>query len=312
MFNAVIENKYFLDDTDGIQKKAFYDNHYYKLDKQGAEGISEELVSLLLSYSNLKEEEFVKYEYGKINNQNGCKSLNFLNKDEEFYNFNELHLIHKKERLDWHIRNFSMKEKIEYTISFIKEICNLDVADYLKKCVTLDYIVKNIDRHFSNLGIIFDSKNDIFKPAPIFDNGASLMSTMSIMRTKSINENLEELKAKPFSDNINEMYEYFGTGFQVNFKELLKELEEKYDIKDKEYGYEQLIILKHQANKLLNSELNLENSLDVKISTLKAEYKIENGKLVLNEAAQKECDKLIEQGIIKDARQYPMYKDMQR
>ena len=108
------------------------------------------------------------------------------------------------------------------------------------------------------------------------------------------------------------MNEYFGPGFQVNFKELLKELEEKYNIKDKEYGYEQLVILKHQANKLLNSELNLENSLDIKISTLKAEYKIENGKLVLNEAAQKECDKLIKEGIIKDARQYPMYKDMQR
>ena len=135
---------------------------------------------------------------------------------------------------------------------------------------------------------------------------------MSIMYTKNIDENLNELKAKPFSDNINDMYEYFGPGFQVDFKHVLEILDKKYNLQKGMYGYEQFIILKHQANKLLNTELNLENSLDVEISRLRAEYKIENGKLILNESAQKECKKLIEQGIITDIRQYPMYKDMQR
>ena len=312
MFNISLEEKYELGDVHGIQSKYLFNNYYYKVDKQGSEGISEELVSLLLKHSSLKDNEYVKYECGLINSKYGCRSLNFIdNEKERLLSFNDLHFQIKGVRLDWYMHNFSMEERINYTINFFKENTGLDITNYLQKCITLDYIVCNIDRHFSNLAIIIDDKN-IFKPAPIFDNGASLMSTMSIMRTKSIDENLEELKAKPFSDNINEMYEYFVPGFQVNFKELLKELEGKYDIKNKKYGYEQLVILKHQANKPLNSELNLENSLDVKISTLKAEYRVENGKLILNEAAQKECDKLIEQGIIKDIKQYPMYKDIQR
>ena len=135
---------------------------------------------------------------------------------------------------------------------------------------------------------------------------------MSIMYTKSIDENLNELKAKPFFDNINDMYEYFGPGFQVDFKRVLEILEKEYNLQKGMYGYEQFIILKHQANKLLVSELNIENTLERKIEKFKTEYKIENGKLILNETAQKECKKLIEQGIITDIRQYPMYKDMQR
>ena len=225
--------------------------------------------------------------------------------------FNELHILKKGERLDWHLRRNTMQEKIEYTINFLKESTGLDVTDYLRKNITLDYIIKNTDRHFSNLGIIV-CDNETFKTAPIFDNGAGLMSNMSIMYTKSIEENLDELKAKPFSDDINNMYEYFGPGFQVDFKHVLEILDKKYNLQKGMYGYEQVLILKYQANKLLASELNIENTLERKIEEFKAEYKIENGKLILNEIAQKECKKLIEQGIITDIRQYPMYKDMQR
>ena len=39
--------------------------------------------------------------------------------------------------------------------------------------VTLDELILNDDRHFNNLGLLFDG--DSFKPAPIFDNGKSLL-----------------------------------------------------------------------------------------------------------------------------------------
>ena len=311
MFNIKIDTNYRIDNINGVQDKFLFNNSYYKIDKTGSEGITEELSSLILSCSTLKPEEYIIYENGFVNSLHSCKSENFLKNSEKFIDFNTLHLTVYDERLDWHLRRNTMQEKIEYTINFLKESTGLDVTDYLRKNITLDYIIKNTDRHFSNLGIIV-CDNETFKTAPIFDNGAGLMSNMSIMYTKSIEENLDELKAKPFSDNINNMYEYFGPGFQVDFKHVLEILDKKYNLQKGMYGYEQVLILKYQANKLLTSELNIENTLERKIEEFKAEYKIENGKLILNEIAQKECKKLIEQGIITDIRQYPMYKDMQR
>ena len=311
MFNIKIDATHNINNAGGIQEKFFYNNEYYKIDKAGAEGIAEELSSQVLICSNLKPDEYVIYEYGTINSQKGCKSANFLTGKEKFINFNTLHNTFFDIRLDYYMRNFSMKEKINYTINFLKETTNIDITDYLRKCITLDYIIKNTDRHFSNLGII-QCEDDSFRPAPIFDNGQSLMSNMSLIRIKTIEENLEELKAKPFNDDINQMYEYFGPGFKVNFKHL-KEILDSYNIKDGEYGYEQLVILKHQANKFLNSELNFENGLEEKIEIFKdISYKIENRKLILNEAAQRECDALIEKGVIANKNQYPAFKDTQR
>ena len=206
---------------------------------------------------------------------------------------------------------FTKKYKYEiiYVINFIKENTGLDITDYLRKCITLDYIVKNPDRHFKNLGI--KESNGEFSVAPIFDNGQGLMSHMKILPYKSIDDNLDEIAFKPFSENINEMYDYFGPGFQVNFKQL-ENLLSQYDIKPNEYGYEQLVILKHQIEKLKNTELDINISLDEKIKRNileKPEYKIIDKKLILNEAAQIECDELIKNGIINNINQYPAYKD---
>lgn len=43
--------------------------------------------------------------------------------------------------------------------------------------ILFDYLICNTDRHFGNFGVIVDSHtNEIIKPAPIFDNGNSLLN----------------------------------------------------------------------------------------------------------------------------------------
>lgn len=276
MFNIDIEGKYFIDGLSGVQPKFLYNNYYYKVDDFGKESITEELVTKVLLFSNLNIEDFVQYEQGIINGKTGCRSLNFLQSNEDFVSFNEMHTRITNERLDWHLRRSNMQEKIEYTTEFIKKHTGVNIEDYLRKNITLDYIVRNVDRHFSNFGLIFNDDGTI-KTAPIFDNGASLMSEMSIMYDRSLEDNITELKAKPFCDNIEEMYKYFGCGFKVDFKSLLVFLENNYKIKKGQPGYEQLIILKHQANKFLESEINYDSDKEIlnerndKITTAKTE-----------------------------------------
>ena len=64
----------------GTQPK-YYDNGYwYKTNNAGYEGLSEYLVSLLLSCSSIKE--YVVYEECLVNGRKGCRSKSFLGKDE--------------------------------------------------------------------------------------------------------------------------------------------------------------------------------------------------------------------------------------
>lgn len=77
----------------------------------------------------------------------------------------------------------TMEERIEYVIRFIDQSCGLNIHAYLSKVLTLDMICLNEDRHLNNLALIM--RGNEFYPAPIFDNGVSLLTA-----NQSVNWNL--------------------------------------------------------------------------------------------------------------------------
>src|SRR5699024_1773101 len=94
-------------------------------------------------------------------------------------------------------------------------------------------IVLNEDRHVNNLAVIFDGTE--FRPAPIFDNGVSLLTAnLSVNWHFSMEENVKRVIARPFSGSHEKMYEYFGKGFSVDWNEFLRWLDEQEDTKEKE------------------------------------------------------------------------------
>ena len=68
----------------------------------------------------------------------------------------------------------TMEERIEYVVRFVWQSCGVDIREYLKKIFTLDMITLNEDRHLNNLAVL--SQGNQFVPAPIFDNGVSLLT----------------------------------------------------------------------------------------------------------------------------------------
>lgn len=186
----------------GTQDK-YYDNGYwYKINSKGYEGLSEYLVSKFLSCTNI--DNYVTYEKCTINGKSGCRSYNFLNPNENFISFQRLFEIYHGGNLSEVIIPLdNPKDRIDYTINFIKDITGFDVRNYLSKVLTLDMITLNIDRHFNNLGLTVDSQKGTYKEAPIFDNGAALFSNYSIFNPKnSFDENLTEAFALPFSSDF--------------------------------------------------------------------------------------------------------------
>ena len=90
-------------------------------------------------------------------------------------------------------------DAINYVINFIKEQTNLDIHEYLANTFCLDMLILNEDRHFNNLGIIYDGTS--FKTAPIFDNGKSFLIG---------NKQNGKAYAKAFSPSFKTNYDYLN------------------------------------------------------------------------------------------------------
>lgn len=221
MFDVKISNDFLVDTegtSDGTQLKFFKDGYWYKEDNEGCEGEVEYLVSKLLTFSTLKKGEYVVYEQGKINGRPGCRSKTFLSPTQSFVTLERLHGNVAGIPLYEKIKEFKgIGAKVAYVLSFCRQTVGLDLSDYFKKVFTLDYIVLNEDRHFHNLGIIMNEDGS-YLPAPIFDNGKSLLNcNPSINRNLPIPENIERVVARPFFGSHRETFEYFGKGFDLDF-----------------------------------------------------------------------------------------------
>ena len=237
MFRTKIDEKYIVAQegtSEGSQVKYRKDDYWYKLDRDGREGLAEYLCSRLLTFSDLEKDEYIIYEQGTINGKPGCRSKNYLSKDEEFITFYRLYFNEYGKNLGNVLANMDrMEDRIEYTCSFMKEYTGLDVRDYLAKIFTLDRIILNEDRHVNNLAVIYDDNG--FRVAPIFDNGRSLLTAnRSVKQHFGIEENVKRVVAKPFSGSQNAMFKYFGEGFKLDYKGALKWLNDEPESRERD------------------------------------------------------------------------------
>ena len=252
MFYENIENQYIVmqeGTSEGTQIKYKKNGYWYKKDSRGNEGLTEYLVSELMRYTSLKGDEYIKYENGIINGVSGCRSKNFLKKDQELITFYRLYYNEMGKNLAAVLNNMErMEERIEYVIAFIKQSCRIDIRDYLKKVFTLDMLVLNEDRHLNNLAIIME--NDSFYPSPIFDNGVSLLTAnQSVNWNFSIEENVKRVTARPFSGSHEKMVNYLGIGFKMNCTEALAWLESEPQSRERDVLIYQIYRYRHLLKK---------------------------------------------------------------
>ncbi|MDE5779358.1 MAG: hypothetical protein K2I10_12775 [Lachnospiraceae bacterium] len=237
MFHEKVEEEYIVTQmgtSEGTQIKYKKGDYWYKKDSRGKEGMAEYLVSKLLTFSDIEPAGYVLYEPGYINDIPGCRSKNFLQEGEELVTVYRLYYNEFGKDLSQVLAGLEfMEERIEYVLRFIKQSCNLDMRDYLKRVIMLDMLVLNEDRHLNNLAVIF--KEDHFICAPIFDNGVSLLTAnQSVNWNFSIEENVKRVIARPFCGSHEKMYEYLGNGFSLDCQAVHKWLDTELQSKEKE------------------------------------------------------------------------------
>ena len=229
MFNVKLNSEYIVETvgtSEGTQIKYKKGGYWYKLDNRGNEGLCEYFASKFLTFTSLSKEEYVLYEQGMINGRPGCRSKDFIgDSSKELITLYRLYSNETGENLAKVVAGFDdMEDRIGYVINFVKKVCGIDYTGYLRKIITLDAIILNEDRHVNNLTLLYDGKD--FRPAPIFDNGCSLLTAnQSKKMNADISDNVKRVIAKPFSGSFEKQYKYFGQGFTFDKNEVLSWLE---------------------------------------------------------------------------------------
>ncbi len=192
--------------SDGTQDKFFKDDFWFKVDRYGGEGLAETAASILLKESGLSSSDFVEYEPCLINGKEGCFCKDFLNHDEDFITIYRLFKNINGRDLAAVCSKMDYDDAIEYVLSFMKQQTRLDLHEYLANTFELDRLILNEDRHFNNLGVIYNGTT--FRPAPIFDNGKSFFIG---------NKNKKEAYAKAFSPSLETNAKYLKKYCTLNF-----------------------------------------------------------------------------------------------
>ena len=212
----------------GNQLKWENEGTWYKADYTGYEGLAEYVISHLLKYTNLNEDEYVLYEPEQIKYKRqiykGVRSRTFIDGDWQIITLERLFKNVYNESLTsvlWHISD--VKERLEFLVNAIKKITGLNNwGEYICRLFTIDAFFLNEDRHMHNIAVLMNGKGD-YKYCPVFDNGAGLLSdtTMDYPMEQDIYQMISEVKSKSVSQNFDEQLDVaenlYGQNLQFLF-----------------------------------------------------------------------------------------------
>lgn len=195
----------------GNQLKWENDGIWYKADYTGYEGLTEYVVSGLLSESSLLAEEFVSYQTEEIsykqNRYLACKSRNFLPQGWRLITLERLFQSMYGESLNRSIYTIEDHAgRIKFLVDQTIRMTGLkEFGAYLCKLLTIDALFLNEDRHTHNIAVLLDDVGE-YHYCPFFDHGAALLSdtTMDYPMTGDVDEMISEVKAKTFCRDFDE------------------------------------------------------------------------------------------------------------
>lgn len=215
---------------------------WYKADYTGYEGLTEYMISHILKYSNLEENEYVLYDteeiqYGHVKYL-GCNSENFLPEDWQLITLERLFQNFHGESLNKSIyRIESLENRIRFLVEQTVRITGLkDFGKYMSKLLTIDAFFLNEDRHTHNIAVLMDGERK-YHYCPVFDNGAGLLSDttmdypLHIETEKLIGNAKSKTFCQDFDEQLDVVEKLYGQHLKFNYgnKEIKLLLEqEKY------------------------------------------------------------------------------------
>lgn len=91
--------------------------------------------------------------------------------------------------------------KFKKIVNFVKDVCDLDITDYLLVMCVMDYILLNEDRHLNNFGVLYSADTG-FTLAPLFDFGLGLFQHDRKYIGKTLDMSYAYVEGKPFHSDM--------------------------------------------------------------------------------------------------------------
>ena len=216
------ERRFERQSSKGNQLKWENEGVWYKADATGYEGLAESVVSHLLKFSSLNENEYVLYEPEEIKYKttvyNGARSNDFLKKGWQIITLERLFKNFYNESLYKSIYKINdVIERLKFLTEQVIRITGLKEFEiYISKMLTIDAFFLNEDRHTHNIAVLMNGNGE-FDYCPLFDQGASLLSDTHFYYPSGgdVYLMMEESKAKTICrsyreqlDAAEELYEY--------------------------------------------------------------------------------------------------------
>lgn len=155
-----------------LKKKCKYNNGNYYLIKGGSvpnnqEPFNEVLASSLFSSINFP---CAKYIINPEDNKSCiCK----------FFTSKELELIPIAQIWDSLSRKYNENNELDFFYRLL-DYYNVNInKKYINDMLCIDYIIANTDRHYGNIGILYNNVTEELCLAPAFDNGTSMWCSLS-------------------------------------------------------------------------------------------------------------------------------------
>ncbi|MCR4588130.1 MAG: hypothetical protein K5682_06945 [Lachnospiraceae bacterium] len=195
----------------GNQLKWRDDTTWYKADYTGYEGLSEYMISQLLRFSSLQDEEFVVYEPENIRYRaslfHGVKSKDFLPDGFQLITLERLFQNAYGRSLNTMIYKTENKEnRLKLLVSETERVTGLKgFGSYMAKILAIDTFFLNEDRHTHNIAVLANGLGE-YRLCPIFDQGAGLLAdtTIDYPLTGDIYEMMASVHSKTFCDDFAE------------------------------------------------------------------------------------------------------------
>ena len=151
------------------------------------------------------------------------------NEDESFITFYRLYKNVTGRDLAQACSTMDYDDAIEYVMNFVSQQTNLDIHEYLANTFALDRVILNEDRHFNNLGVIYDGTE--FKIAPIFDNGKSfLIGNKRSIEKYSLQDKIKTAYSKAFSPSFELNYKYLKEYCTLTMTESILDAVKQYGV----------------------------------------------------------------------------------
>ncbi|MBQ7059034.1 MAG: hypothetical protein IJM83_07010 [Firmicutes bacterium] len=169
----------------GNQLKWKTGGEWFKADAVGYEGLAEYVVSHLLRYSSLREDQYVLYDTVQIRYRDkvflGCRCKDFLMEGSQLFTWERLYRNLTGRSLYVSAFHFpEVKERLSFIVSQMERAIGISgIGEYLTCLVEIDSVFLNEDRHMHNIAAI-RKPDGSYAFSPIFDHGASLLSDTAL------------------------------------------------------------------------------------------------------------------------------------